>query len=83
MMDPQNAAIETNFSGYQNGVDGPAAFLQPALATAPEFNPPKNLKMGFATACPAAATKDYDRVWTLLRPKGDAHSRLKGPWGGW
>jgi spermidine/putrescine transport system substrate-binding protein len=67
MMDPQNAAIETNFAGYQNGVPSSAAYLAPALAQSPEFNPPKNLKMVFATACPAQATKDYDRVWTLLR----------------
>jgi spermidine/putrescine transport system substrate-binding protein len=67
MMDPQNAALETNFSGYQNAVPGSAAYLTPALANSPEFNPPKDLKMVFAISCPAKATKDYDRVWTLLR----------------
>ena len=67
MMDPQNAAIETNFAGYQNAVPGSATYLTPALAQSPEFNPPKNLKMVFATSCPAQATKDYDRVWTVLR----------------
>lgn len=67
MMDPQNAALETNFAGYQNAVPGSAAYLTPALASSPEFNPPKDLKMVFATACPAQATKDYDRVWTLIR----------------
>lgn len=67
MMDPQNAALETNFAGYQNAVPGSAAYLTPALAAAPEFNPPKDLKMVFSPSCPAQATKAYDRVWTLLR----------------
>lgn len=67
MMDPQNAALETNFAGYANAVPGSSAYVTPALANAPEFNPPKDLKMVFATSCPAKATKDYDRVWTLIR----------------
>ncbi len=67
MMDPQNAALETNFAGYANAVPGSSAYVTPALASAPEFNPPKDLKMVFATSCPAKATKDYDRVWTLIR----------------
>ncbi len=67
MMDPKNAALETNFAGYQSAVAGTAQYLPASLANAPEFNPPKDLKMEFATACPAKATKDYDRVWTLLR----------------
>lgn len=67
MMDPANAALETNFAGYQNAVPGSAAFLDKKLAASDEFNPPKDLKMVFAPSCPAQATKDYDRVWTLLR----------------
>ena len=67
MMDPQNQAIETNFSGYQNAVTGSARYLKPGLAAAPEFNPPPTLKITFAHPCPAQATKDYDRVWTMLR----------------
>lgn len=67
MMEAQNAAIETNFAGYANAVPSSSAYLTPALASSPEFNPPKDLKMVFSTSCPALATKDYDRVWTLIR----------------
>jgi spermidine/putrescine transport system substrate-binding protein len=67
MMDPQNAGIESNFAGYQNGVAGANKYLQPALAAAPEFNPPKDYKIVFSPGCDAKATKDFDRIWTLLR----------------
>jgi spermidine/putrescine transport system substrate-binding protein len=67
MMDPKNAAIETNFAGYQNAVPASAPYVTPALASSPEFNPPKSLNMVFTKSCPALAIKDYDRVWTLLR----------------
>jgi spermidine/putrescine transport system substrate-binding protein len=66
-MDPQNAAIETNFAGYQNGVDGSNAFVKPEIVNAPEYNTPKDEKLSFTPSCPAKATKDYDRIWTLLR----------------
>jgi spermidine/putrescine transport system substrate-binding protein len=67
MMDPQNAALETNFAGYSNAVPASVTYVTPALASSPELNPPKDAKMVFATVCPAQATKDYDRVWTLIR----------------
>jgi spermidine/putrescine transport system substrate-binding protein len=67
MMDPKNIATETNFAGYQNAVPASAKYITPSIATSPEFNPPKDLKVVFTMACPAQATKDYDRVWTLLR----------------
>jgi spermidine/putrescine transport system substrate-binding protein len=67
MMDPQNVAIETNFAGYQNAVSASSQYLTPSVAKSPEFNPPKGFKMVFTMACPAQATKSYDRVWTLLR----------------
>ena len=56
MMDPKNTATETNYAGYQN-----------AISASPKFNPPKDLKTVFTTACPAKATQNYDCVWTLLR----------------
>jgi spermidine/putrescine transport system substrate-binding protein len=67
MMDPENAALESDFAGYQNAVVGSNKFLKPQLAAAPEFNPPADYKITFAPGCPPAATKDYDRIWTLLR----------------
>lgn len=67
MMDPQNAAIESNFAGYQNGVAGSNKFLDPKMGNAPEFNPPADYKIVFSPGCDAKATKDFDRIWTLIR----------------
>jgi spermidine/putrescine transport system substrate-binding protein len=67
MMDPENAGIESNFASYQNAVAGSDKYLQPALAKAPEFHPPADYKIVFSPGCDAKATKDFDRVWTLLR----------------
>lgn len=67
MMDPENAAIESNFAGYQNGVAGSNKYLDPKMAAAPEFNPPADYKIVFSPGCGAKATKDFDRIWTLIR----------------
>jgi spermidine/putrescine transport system substrate-binding protein len=67
MMDPQNAGIESNFAGYQNAVSGANSYLQPAMATAVEFNPKPTYKIVFSPGCDAKATKDFDRIWTILR----------------
>ncbi len=67
MMQPENAAIVSAFSDYPNAVEGSDAFLDPALATAPEFNPPDALQIAFIPDCPAQAIKSYDRIWTKLR----------------
>lgn len=67
MLKPENAAMETNFAGYQNGVDASAKFIKPEYASSPEFNMPEDYKASFAKVCPEAATKAYDRIWTKLR----------------
>lgn len=67
MMKPENAALESTFSGYQNAVTGSSKFLEEKLAKAPEFNPPADLKIVFAPTCSEKAIKAYDRIWTKLR----------------
>lgn len=67
MMDPENAAIETEFAQYQNAVPGSSKFLPDSIAKAPEFNPPADYKIYFSPGCDVKATKDFDRIWTILR----------------
>ena len=67
MMQPENAALETNFAGYQNGVDGSMKFVKPEYASAPEFNIPPDYPIRLTQVCPEQATKAYDRIWTKLR----------------
>ena len=55
MMDPENAAIESNFAGYQNAVVGSNKFLDPKMAAAPEFNPAPDYKIVFSPGCDAKA----------------------------
>ncbi len=67
MMKPENAALQSNFTGYQNGIDGSEKFMNPEYANAPEFNAPADIKVFFSLVCPEAATRAYDRIWTRLR----------------
>ncbi|MCB8876675.1 extracellular solute-binding protein [Acidisoma silvae] len=67
MMDPQNAALETEFAQYQNAVPDSAKYLPASITQAPEFNPPANEKIVFSPGCGVQATKSFDRIWTLLR----------------
>ncbi|MDE1172126.1 MAG: extracellular solute-binding protein [Parvibaculaceae bacterium] len=67
MMRPENVALQSTFSGYQNAVTGSEKFLEDKLAKAPEFNPPADLKITFAPSCSPKAIKAYDLIWTKLR----------------
>jgi spermidine/putrescine transport system substrate-binding protein len=67
LMEPENIALQSSFSGYQNAVVGANKLLSAELGSSPEFNPPKDLKITFAPACPEKATRAYDRIWTKLR----------------
>jgi spermidine/putrescine transport system substrate-binding protein len=67
LMAPENIALQSSFSGYQNAVVGANTLLSAELGSSPEFNPPKDLKITFAPACPEKATRAYDRIWTKLR----------------
>ncbi|GAB0115552.1 extracellular solute-binding protein [Acidisoma sp. C75] len=67
MMNPVNAAAESNYTGYQNAVQGAAPYLMPALAGMPEFNPPPGYRIVFSPGCGEAVTRDFDRIWTAIR----------------
>ncbi|MCQ4632644.1 extracellular solute-binding protein [Shinella sp. CPCC 100929] len=67
LMNPENAAILSDFTGSQNGVTGSANYMTKVLAEAPELNPPKDTKIYFGKLCSDAAIKAYNRIWTKLR----------------
>ena len=67
MMDPANAAIESNYTGYQNAVSGSAQYLMPDLAEMPEFNPPPGYKIVFSPGCDEQTTQAFDHIWTKIR----------------
>ncbi len=66
MMDPENAAIQSNFSHYANAIMGSEAYLDESLSTAAELNVPADVPVIFGEACSPAAQKLIDRVWTKV-----------------
>jgi spermidine/putrescine transport system substrate-binding protein len=67
LLEPENAAAVTNFARYAAGVEGVAPFLDEALATAKEQNPPDDVEAVFVQACPEEIQVVYDQIWTRLK----------------
>ncbi len=68
LLDPENAAAVTNYAAYTSGVMGVEPFLDEAIRTSPENNPPADATPGvFAQACDQATQEMYDAIWTNLK----------------
>ena len=68
LLEPENIAAVSNYARYVAGVDGVAPFLDPALATLPEANPPASAGAGvFIEVCDQATQEIYDQIWTNLK----------------
>ena len=67
MLKPENAAVQSNFAGYANGIAGSAEYMTAELRTAPEVNAPAGVKAVFTQSCTEKSIKLADRVWTKLK----------------
>ena len=67
IMQPENMALQTNFTKYANAVVGSEKFAEADLKDAPELLTPSDVKVVFTPACSPEATKLMDRVWTRLK----------------
>jgi spermidine/putrescine transport system substrate-binding protein len=68
LLDPQNAAAVTNYAAYTAGVTGVEPFLDEAIRTSPENNPPADAPAGsFIAVCDQETQKLYDAIWTNLK----------------
>ena len=67
MLEPENAAMQSSFAGYANGIAGSAAFMSAELKAAPEVNAPADVEAVFTQSCSEKAIKLSDRVWTKLK----------------
>lgn len=69
IMQPENAALISEFARYANGVVGSEPFMPEDMKTAREINIPVELKEKgvFIPACPPEVQKIYTRIWTDLQ----------------
>lgn len=66
---PENAALNSDFAKYANGIAGSEAYLPADMADAPELVVPEELRAAgvFLPSCPASATALYTAIWTEVQ----------------
>jgi spermidine/putrescine transport system substrate-binding protein len=68
VMDPENAALISEFARYQNGIVGSKQFMDKDFANAPEINPPAGSpEPEFVPPCDPAVVEIYNKIWTKLK----------------
>ena len=67
MLQPENAALQTNFSGYANAIRGSEAFMKDELKGAPELTVPEGVPIHFQPQCSEKAIRLLDQVWTKVK----------------
>ncbi len=68
MMDPANAALASDFAGYDNGITGGLATLSDAFKNSPELNRPASAPVPeFVPPCPPEVVEIYNKIWTNLK----------------
>lgn len=68
VMDPQNQAAYSEFSGQIPTHEDTFKYLSEDIRTAPEFNIPETAHTYVSFACPAEVVQAYGRIWeSLLR----------------
>jgi len=66
VMDPENAALLSDFAKYGNGITGANKFLSPDLASAPELNWPAGVNPELVPPCSKDVNDTYNKIWTSL-----------------
>jgi spermidine/putrescine transport system substrate-binding protein len=68
IMDPENAALISNFATYANGIKGSEKFMRDGLKDAPELNIPAELQAagGWQEVCPPEVNEIYTKIWKDL-----------------
>jgi len=68
VMEPENAALASNFARYANWIVGSEKFMDSKMAGAPEVYIPKEHRANamIAQACPPEVNKIYTQIWTEL-----------------
>lgn len=68
IMDPENAAMISEFAKYANGIKGSEKFMSEVLKTAPEIVVPAEFAAAgeFSLVCPPEAQEMYTKIWTEI-----------------
>ena len=66
IMDPENAALISNFARYANGIEGAEKYMDPEMVKAPEIVPPAHYKAVFIPPCSRKVTEYYTKIWNNL-----------------
>ncbi|WP_333830493.1 ABC transporter substrate-binding protein [Pararhodobacter sp.] len=68
ILEPENAALISNFARYANGVTGAEEFMDEVMRDAPEIVVPEELVAAgrFGQSCPQAVNDIHTQIWTEL-----------------
>jgi spermidine/putrescine transport system substrate-binding protein len=68
LMDPENAALISDYTRYGNAITGSEKYMDADLLKAPELTIPADLKSAahFLASCPPDVQQLYTRIWTDL-----------------
>ncbi len=68
VMDPENAALISNFARYANGIKGSEQYMDPEMVEAPEIIMPADAPAPeFVPPCDQQVVDLYNRIWTNLK----------------
>ncbi|WP_375691436.1 extracellular solute-binding protein [Pseudooceanicola sp. LIPI14-2-Ac024] len=68
MMEPESAAMTSNFARYANGITGSEEFMDAEMLEAPEIVMPEGAPTpDFVTPCSQEVVDLYNKVWTRLK----------------
>ncbi|MDF1715448.1 MAG: extracellular solute-binding protein [Antarcticimicrobium sp.] len=68
MMEPENAALTSNFARYANGIKGSEEFMEPEMLSAPEIVMPADAPApDFVPPCSQEVVDLYNKIWTRLK----------------
>ena len=67
IMDPENAALISDFAKYNNGIVGSEKYLAEDFRDAPEINLPEGIAPEYVAPCPSEVVTIYNNIWTNLR----------------